>query len=527
MTSGPLNSNSIVAGGYAETQSGGGNATATANVAQITNLIATNVNFYGGVATDSTAANSGDQVIASQNSLSLDNTSIAIDTSNQYTFNSIAGGVAVMTATDFSKASVTASNNTVSVTNSGYTEADSDRNVDANIYGAFISTSNSGAAITASHNAVTVGDNIKVTGDVIGAQASHNGTFVGNTVSFDATLKADSAKSIAGVEVITGTTTTGVTAEKPDVITLTGNTVTLGANAETTNVDIYAAKLGTNNKDDNKTQIIHSGNTTILNGTHIYDDNGTHPIAADDIQIGSTALIHVKNGTLNISGLVTGDSKYLNGTGTVAAGARIVNQGKINVFNSLAVQGDDTLIAASEGALLAVNGGSGATAANANVDSVTKEGATLKISAAGLTNYLTAPEGADSTPSYDLDGDGVNETYDKKGAVQITSGGTLQFTDPSVTISDFDYTHTGVEAGKIYVDSETNDTDPKGSYIKGDHVTVAHKFASNATTATAYKDLNEIDAKGINIEANTLTLGSSTLSSTQSENLYDGCQQYL
>ena len=199
---------------------------------------------------------------------------------------------------------------------------------------------------------MTVGDNIKVTGDVIGAQASHNGTFVGNTVSFDATLKADSAKTIAGVTI--GTGTTGGTEEKPDVITLTGNTVTLGANAETTNVDIYAAELGTNNKDDNKTQII----------------NGTHPIAADDIQIGSTALIHVKNGTLNISGLATGNSKYLNGTGTVAAGARIVNQGTINVFNSLAVQGDDTLIAASEGALLAVNGGSGATAANANVDSV-------------------------------------------------------------------------------------------------------------------------------------------------------------
>ena len=250
---------------------------------------------------------------------------------------------------------------------------------------------------------MTVGDNIKVTGSVVGAQASHNGTFVGNTVEFDATLKADSAKTIAGVTI--GTGTTGGTTDKPDVITLTNNTVTLGANAETTNVDIYAAELGTNNKDDNKTQII---------------DGAAHPIAADDIQIGSTALIHVKNGTLNISGLVTkddsGTDKYLNGTGTVAAGARIVNQGKINVFNSLAVQGDDTLIAASEGALLAVNGGSGANATHTNngLDSVTKEGATLKISAAGLTNYLTAPEGADSTPSYDLDGDGVNETYDKK-----------------------------------------------------------------------------------------------------------------
>ena len=527
LTSGALNPNSMLAGGYAETVSGGGNATASANVAQITNLKATNVNFYGGVAVDNSAANSGDQLVASQNSLSLDNTSIAIDstTATGYTTNSIAGGVAALTGSDLSKASVTASNNTVSVSNSGYTEAEGDLNVGADIYGAYVNTSISGAAITASHNAVTVGENIKVTGSVVGAQATHNGTFVGNSVNFDATLKADAAaaasqKNIAGVTVSTGTS--GGDATNPDVITLTNNTVTLGANAETTNVSIYAAKLGTNNKDDNKTNIIHSGNTAILNGTHIFDDNtNEYAISADDIQIGSTALVHVKNGsTINVSGLVTGDNKYLNGTGTVADGARIVNQGTINVFNYLAVQGDDSLIAASEGALLKVNGGSAATATNTNngLDSVTKEGATLKISAAGLTNYLTAPEGADSTPSYDLDGDGTNETYDKKGAVQITSGGTLQFTDPSVTISDFDYTTTAAEAGKIYVDSGS--TSPSGSYIKGDDVTVAHKFASNATTATAYKDLVGINAAGINIEANTLTLGSTALSSTQSENLY-------
>ena len=172
---------------------------------------------------------------------------------------------------------------------------------------------------------------------------------------------------------------------------------------------------------------------------------------------------------------------------------------------------------------MAVNGGSGANATHTNngLDSVTKEGATLKISAAGLTNYLTAPEGADSTPSYDLDGDGVNETYDKKGAVQITSGGTLQFTDASVTISDFDYVDgtaaTDAEAGKILVDNSSNGQ--SGSNIKGDHIIVAHKFADNATTATAYKDLHGITAAGINIKANTLTLGSSTLSSTQSANL--------
>ena len=419
------NLSSVAAGGVAFTndKSSGGNVTAIRNVADIKSAEATNVNFYGGAALNY-QANENDQAVASENVLRIDSTSLSVVSTDaqDYTENFIIGGLANLSGSTLTKASATASSNTVSITNSEYTEDKVDLNVAANIYGAYVETKTSnaasGAAITASHNAVTVGDNIKVTGDVIGAQASHNGTFVGNTVSFDATLKADSAKTIAGVTI--GTGTTGGTTDKPDVITLTNNTVTLGANAETTNVDIYAAKLGTNNNDDNKTQIIHSGNTAIANGTHIYDDGDEHAISADDIQIGSTALIHVKNSTtLDISGLATGDNKYLNGTGTVADGARIVNQGgTINVFNSLAVQGDDTLIAASEGALLAVNGGSGANATHTNngLDSVTKEGATLKISAAGLTNYLTAPEGADSTPSYDLDGDGVNETYDKKGA---------------------------------------------------------------------------------------------------------------
>ena len=410
------NLSSVAAGGVAFTndKSSGGNVTAIRNVADIKSTEATNVNFYGGAALNY-QANENDQAVASENVLRIDSTSLGVVSTNAagYTENFIIGGLANLSnstpASTLTKASATASSNTVSITNSEYTEATVDLNVDANIYGAYVNTHTSGAAITASHNAVTVGDNIKVTGDVIGAQASHNGTFVGNTVEFDATLKADSAKTIAGVTISSGSATSGADDKNPDVITLTGNTVTLGANAETTNVDIYAAKLGTNNKDDNKTQIIHSGNTAIANGTHIYDDGDTHAISADDIQIGSTALIHVKTDTtLNISGLATGDTtpnpKYLNGTGTVADGARIVNQGgTINVFNSLAVQGDDSLIAASEGALLAVNGGSGANATHTNngLDSVTKEGATLKISAAGLTNYLTAPEGADSTPSYD------------------------------------------------------------------------------------------------------------------------------
>ena len=523
---------SIAAGGLAFTQSGGGNATASKNVADIKSVTATNVNFYGGAA-HVTIADSGDQAIASDNVLRIDSTRLSADNSNikAYTNNYIVGGLALLNGTAIDKASATASNNTVSVTNNEYTETTGATNVTADIYGAYVQTSASGAAVEASNNKVTVGPNVNVTGSVHGAGSVYGEKFTNNSVEFDATLKADSAaaasqKIIAGVTISSGDSGASASATNPDIITVTGNTVTLGANSETRNVSFYGAKLGENNKNDAKVSIVHSGNNVTLNGTHIFDDaTNASVIAADELQVGADALIHVKAGTLNISGLITGETggKYLNGTGTIANGAQVVNQGTINVFNSLAVQGDNSLIAATEKALISINGGSGATTLKSGLDSVTEEGATLKISAAGLTNYLTAPvDSSNNTTGYDLDNDGVVDVYDHKGAVQITSGGTLQFTDPSVTISDFDYVDgtaaTDAEAGKILVDNSSNGQ--SGSNIKGDHIIVAHKFADNATTATAYKDLNEINAAGINIEANTLTLGSSTLSSTQSENLY-------
>ena len=519
---------SIAAGGLAFTQSGGGNATASKNVADIKSVTATNVNFYGGAA-QVTIADNGDQAIASDNVLRIDSTQLRADKSILDTYNNyIVGGLALLNGTNIDKASATASNNTVSVTNNEY-ETIGATTVIADIYGAYVDTNKSGAAVEASNNKVTVGPNVNVTGSVYGAGSKYGQKFTNNSVEFDATLKADSAaaasqKIITGVTISSGDTSASPSADDPDILTVTGNTVTLGTNAETRNVSFYGAKLGTNNTNVDTVSIVHSGNNVTLNGTHIFDDAANASvIAADELQVGSDALIHVKAGELNISGLITGDDKYLNGTGTIADGAQVVNQGTINVFNSLAVQGDNSLIAATEKALISINGGSGATTLKSGLDSVTEEGATLKISAAGLTNYLTAPvDSSNNTTGYDLDNDGVVDVYDHKGAVQITSGGTLQFTDASVDISKFDYVSgtaaTNAEAGKILVDDDT--TAVKGSYIKGDHITVAHKFASNATTATAYKDLVGIKADGINIEANTLTLGSSTLSSTQSENLY-------
>ena len=519
-----LNPNSLLAGGYALTVSGGGNAVANLNKATIKNITGTNVNLYGGIA-QSDKSNSGDHVTASNNSLSVDAISLKVDstdTGTNYTDNNIVGGLAALGGSDVSKAAATASNNTVTVTNSTYSKDNSEKLIEADIAGAIVSTTTSGAAITANQNSVKVDQGTNLKGSVYGAYSHYNGTFTGNTVSFNATLKAakDAAQEINGVTIATGDS--GTATDKA-ALTLNNNTVTVGANAKLTNTSIYAAKLGaTNATNAATTDLIHSGNNVIFNGTQIIDDDdGTadkYALAGDDVQITSTALIHVKNGTLNISGIADGaavdSAKYYNGTGTVAAGARIANADTINVYNSLDVQGDDSLFAISNGAELKIDAGSAvAETVEAPEDAVTPEKATLKISQTGLTNYLTATKDL----AYDLDGDAqqVKEAVDAAGAVTVTSGGTIDFKD-TVLLSAFDFTSGSKAAGKINVD--TSLTGGSGSYFKADTVTVAHKLATNTTTAQGkYDKLTALaDTDGVAIVANTLNLGATDLSSDRS-----------
>ena len=517
-----LNPNSLLAGGYALTVSGGGNAVANLNKATIKNITGTNVNLYGGIA-QSDKSNSGDHVTASNNSLSVDAISLKVDSTGQgtgYTDNNIVGGFAALGGSDVSKAAATASNNTVTVTNSTYSKDNSEKLIEADIAGAIVSTTTSGAAITANQNSVKVDQGSNVKGNVFGAYSNYNGSFAGNTVTFNATLKAakDAVKEINGVTIATGDS--GTATDKAS-LTLNNNTVTVGANAKLTNTSIYAAKLGaTNAANAENTDLIHSGNNVIFNGTQIIDDDDgsadNYALAGDDVQIGSTALIHVKNGTLNISGIANGatTAEYYNGTGTVAAGARIANADTINVYNSLDVQGDDSLFAVSTGAELKIDAGSAvAETVEAPEDAVTPEKATLKITQAGLTNYLTATKDL----AYDLDGDAsqVKEAVDAAGAVTVTSGGTIDFKD-SVLLSDFDFTSGAAAAGKINVDTAL--TGGSGSYFKADTVTVAHKLATNTTSAQGkYEKLTALDnTSGVAIVANTLNLGAADLSSTRS-----------
>ena len=521
-SSGFLNPDSMIAGGYAETVSGGGNAEANLNKATIKNITGTNINLYGGVAYSPKSA-PDDEVTASQNSLTVDAITLNIGTASGYTSNSIVGGLASLGEADVSKATATASKNTVSVKNSTYSSKDnSEKLIEADIAGAIVSTTTSGAAITANQNSVTVEQGTNVKGNVFGAYSNYNGSFTGNTVSFNATLNnvaaAGSAVTpvdIAGVKIAIGDTKSGA-----DNVTLTatGNTVTIGANAKITNANIEAVSLANNNATD--TDVIHSGNTVTVSGTYIVNDAANeYNLAGDDVQITSTALIHVKDGTLNISGIANGatsSTNYYNGTGTVAAGAKIANAGNINVYNSLDVQGDDSLFAVSPGAELKIDAGSAvAETVEKAEDAVTPEKATLKITQAGLTNYLTATKDL----AYDLDGDAsqVKEAKDAAGAVTVTSGGTIDFKE-TVLLSAFDFTSGVAAAGKINVDTSLDLDNNSGSVFKADTVTVAHKLATNTTSAQGkYGNLTELgNTSGVAIVANTLNLGSDDLSSDRS-----------
>ena len=297
-----LNPDSMIAGGYAETVSGGGNAVANLNKATIKNITGTNINLYGGVAYSNKSA-TDDQVTASQNTLTVDAITLNVDSgaASGYTQNNIVGGFAALGGTDVSKAAATASNNTVTVTNSTYSKANSEKQINANIAGAIVTTNTSGATIAANQNSVKVDQGTNLKGSVYGAYSHYNGTFAGNTVSFNATLNNVAAGSstvtpvdIAGVSIATGDTKTGA-----DNVTLTatGNTVTIGANAKITNANIEAVSLAQNNATD--TDVIHSGNTVTVNGTYIVNDAtaaNKYNLAGDDVQITSTALIHVKDG---------------------------------------------------------------------------------------------------------------------------------------------------------------------------------------------------------------------------------------
>ena len=326
-----------------------------------------------------------------------------------------------------------------------------------------------------------------------------------------------------------------------DTSTYNNNSVEIANGAKINSTDVYAVFYSDDTKDGSD-PVLYQGKTNTLNssvktaGTHVDSsiyggagsgsvvslENGSlfkvspagNEVISSDV-INLAGQMEVGNGaTVTVEGFATNGNQAettVNSNQTdIAASARIYNKGTIELLGQTTVADGATLSAMSTGALLKVDGD------RTRVDNTAKEGdlftdfvggtAELIISSDNLKSYLTAGD------KYTIDETtGLQEDY--AGTAQITSGGILHFTDASIDISKFDY-NTTAEAGKIHVDLADGT-----SIIKGDDVTVSHKFASNGSANVKYEALAGIISQGISVEANSLTLGSTALSSTQSENL--------
>ena len=482
----------------------------------ITNSTLKNVEVFAGLATNKGSTNASGLVV------NLDATEL---TGNKKVW----GGHADSQFVAGNAIDAIANNNTVKITNA---DAEKVKIVNNQIFGGIASITAATAGkdfsqvtLTATGNKVNIDGNLKfttATGEYYiagakAAQVSGSGatvTLSNNSVNFNATANgpADSSGSIVGALV------EGISGDKKTKISVLNNTVTIGANAEVTNMNIVAAKLASGSSTTEG--LIHSGNTAIVQGYYNVNENDQiYSIQGDDVQITDNAVVYVQNGILNISGLEDASGKYFNGTGTVDSSARVIvgtneNDEGLNIYNALTFEGDNSLIATTTGAVVTVDAGKHATEGVTDKPAaVTNTRATLGISEQGLVNFLTKTENQTHTIK-----EGVTHN-DAAGALKVVSGGAVDFLG-NATLSNFDFTKTDPSAGKIMVDSAAN----SGSIFRADEMTVAHMLATN--TAQASGDHTKLEAldttDGIQIEANTLNLGATGLSSTRSESIKFG-----
>ena len=461
-----------------------------------------------------------------------------------------------------------ASGNTIQITKSAQNAAKT-MDVQVGIYGASITASGasdnlSGSSITANDNVITIGEGVNITNSEIqGAQAlvgNSSGSTVNlsrNKVILNGTLSnSDGQKIIAGA--LTNEKTGDVTmtdnsvtiagdtsqayimgaslsleGDSGDTVaTLTGNSVVIEADAEVTKSSIIAARalvnkaVVTNNNvtirgtlDEVATiaggagadSVVSFENDSVYKVTSTEAATKNQKIISDVVDIAGTVQINNGN-TLQISGYynngtvdAAADTFNPNDT-TIAASAKLFNAGTLTLLGQTTVEEGATLHATAGNAGIVVQGkrtDAKIDTGDVEVDFVNDGGASLSISSTQLKSYLTSGD------SYTLPDD-THAQEDVAGYVQLTSGGVLEFGDSgSVNLNDFEYSSTAVP-GKIFVDSSFGENN--GSILKGDDLVLAHKFASD----NEHLDTDSFDAAGIAIQANKLTLGSTSLYSDKS-----------
>ena len=514
----------------------------------------------------------GGRAVASGSATASYNSVVLKDTTFNGTANVVNGATVVSNLGADQTAVLQASGNTLEIINSANDTAHT-LNATASIFGASITASGdsgklSGSSITANDNVVTIGENVNITdSEIQGAQALVtnssgstvnlsrnqvvlNGTFANtddqklivaaltNEKAGDVTM-TDNSVTIAGdtsqAQIIGASLS--LSEDSTKVATLTGNSVVIEADAVVTKSSINAARalkanaVVTNNDVTIKGTLrdvpfITGGagadSVVSLESDSLYyvtsSDAGTKDqhIISDVVNLAGTVQI-ANDSSLQISGYyqngkqldtIEDTTTFNPNDTTIASSAKVLNAGTLTLLGQTTVEEGATLHATAGDAGIVVQGlrtnADNETENATEVAFVNDGGASLKISSAQLKSYLNSGD------SYTLPED-THAQEDVAGYVQLTSGGVLEFGDSgSVNLNDFEYVSDAAVPGKIYVDGSFSATE--GSILKGNDLVLAHKFASD----NEHLDNDSFDAAGIAIQANKLTLGSTSLYSADS-----------
>ena len=499
----------------------------------------------GGVYGARIISNSSDKVTITGSNNSISIAANDAKTIKNHTHNSIYGSfVSGAFGTNASGSTITANNNKVTVGDFNTFNLDAS-NSGSNFAAAYIHANKSGAAITASNNT------IEIYGDVVGYQAGNDvkAGFIAGAMALESgyvTMNNNKVTIggkvtdglVAGAYSTTDNIKMGGTNERV-VPTMTGNSVTITADAELLNTDIYAVY---SKADSSGSTVMATNNDVTVSGkvtnAHIYGGMGADSVITLDSSskyiANDSTPYNIQSDVVNVAGelrilngnAVTikgyaangslGDDEVDTNSTTIASSAKVFNYGTLTLRGETDVQDGATLAALNTNANIVVDASNIKTKvdpkANPNPDldyKLTGGTAALVISDDLLSSYLNPAAGSKVT----ID----NQEHDvTKGSLYVTKLGAVDFRD-SVVLSNFDFANSQTP-GKIQIDTDAyNESTGSGAIFRADTVTIEHKLAENATTYDGqHKNLVDVTTAGVAIEADVLNLGSSNLTSSQS-----------
>ena len=417
---------------------------------------------------------------------------------------------------DVKSLSSSATNNVVQITEQSKnynTDTKSyDNEINAEILGANITNrekTSDKLVITATGNEVNIGQYVSVIGDVTGASVSASGDKIA-TMSLNDNSVSVAGKVVGNIKAVSYTNSNagGSIDAKKNKLSFLNNDVSLLAGADVSSGDL----VGGAGKDSVVT--IAAGSTYTAN-------QSSNHIASDVIDIDGTVVVDASK-ELTISGFFENGKedadKYHENLTTLGSSAVINNGGNITIYGKVVADPSAVITGTQGNSLITISADSTKHVTDpklAKEDLV--EGAdfgVLSVSKDQVVAYLTDAKTVGSTDK------------DSAGKVYITSGGALEFTDEANI--DLAKTFNFVagnsadsgSAGQIVVDGSAGT-----SIIRGNEITVSEQLTKNAvdagviTAATSEASVQATGANGIEIEANTLHLGNSDLSSADSEKI--------